>query len=132
MIVDAMNKLNIFQTSCDLNDKYDSTSGFAEMIEEIKLNEFIEDFNEASAQNGGSADNFKKMMRYDFQPVDLFESPKAQKNPKKQSKRPEIAQMVRKDIEFYINEKCLGLGDSEVEQLRESDKNSFEMTLIED
>ena len=69
-----MNKLNIFQTSCDLNDKYD-TAGFADMIDKMKVEDSMTEFEEAAADKGGSIQAYSVMTMYDFHPVDVFAKP---------------------------------------------------------
>ncbi len=70
-MVDSLNKLLIFQTNFDMNNKYD-TNGFSEIIGEIKVDPQIEQFKEECAKYGGSPDEFKHMITVDFKPLDEF------------------------------------------------------------
>ena len=56
---------------------------------------------------------------YNFNPIDIFASPDSQKLAKKGMGKkliePEDRDKTQKEFEFFLNEKCLGLGDSKVE-----------------
>lgn len=69
--IDALNKLLIFQTNFDMNNKYD-TNGFADLINEIKIEPHLTELTEECAKHGGSVSEFKHMTTLKFQPIDEF------------------------------------------------------------
>lgn len=63
--IDALNKLLIFQTNFDMNNKYD-TNGFADLINEIKIDPEINQLKDECAKHGGSIEDFKHMITLKF------------------------------------------------------------------
>jgi len=70
-MVDALNKLLIFQTNFEMNNKYDA-NGFSDLINQIKIEPSIERLKEECASYGGSPEEFKRMTRLEFHPFDEF------------------------------------------------------------
>ena len=45
------------------------------MIDDINIEDYVSEFEQSAAEYGGTKENFKSMLRYEFNPVDIFASP---------------------------------------------------------
>ncbi len=121
--VDALNKLLIFQTNCDMNVKYD-TNGFADIVNEVKPDH--DKFRDECFTHGCNNDLLGHIAKLNFTPYDEFMSDdEVEELNKSHDER------ISNDLTFFIEKKCLGDEDNEVEPLTESDKNAFWMALNE-
>lgn len=118
-IIDCLNKLLIFQTNCDMNDKYD-TNGFSDLINEIKIQPHIDEIVKECGKYGGSIEAFKTMSKLEFAPIDEFLNADEVYASNEKS--------VQKDVDFFIQEKCFS---PEAVPLTESDQNAFNLLLKE-
>lgn len=99
-----------------MNNKYD-TNGFADLINEIKIEPSLNELTEECSKYGGSVHEFKHMITLKFQPIDEFQ-------PLKGDEQINIEQ-VDKEIQHLMSAKCSGPHDTDVEPINELELHRF-------
>ena len=107
-----------------MNVKYD-TNGFADIVNEVKPDH--DKFRDECFSHGCNNDLLGHIAKLNFTPYDEFLSDDEEEEELNKSHEERISN----DLAFFIEKKCLGEEDNEVEPLTESDKNAFWMALNE-
>ena len=120
--MDALNKVMIFQTNCDLNIKYD-TNGFSEVVGQIQYEPHIDNVKNSCAELGASDKVWGTMLKLYFNPIDEMKDIELEDYSQDQ-----VDQMTQK-INFFINEKALAYGESDAEPISKQTLSELQLFL---